>query len=766
MFGLGQRSQAEILEQMSPSILAAKAESMVAQAGFNSSKVAEQIQVIARELLIQERQTQIWRKDFKKGVSDLLFFIQKAEEERPLHLSEQKQLGELEDLYHAACVTILRLINDLDTRSGNYFMDEGFVLHSHGLDGKGAASPVTVKELRTALEIKLAILHDTEFKLEMDEAVKVKTHQKRLLKHYNLVPNYDAENHTAETERVLRESLERRRYPPPTRESSSGLVDCLNKPSWMIATELREKYYPQLEDAALTEAAMMRKKQEERARAFRVKALHKLLGKATSEDVKLIDELGDDIPEFCPPEHECECEEDCICFPLCEHSPHQDCLCKTDPFFSRVALQEYWEKNQQGSEGFKHLFDASSESLAQFQVAALAMRDKVPEIPFGAALESVEEIMREMERDMSRRKERGDSDMVDIPASLLTRSKAQTRLAIETAQKEEVPDYESDYEDEQEEDDGGEWTTSESDEEDDEPETPTVSQFQPSQQSQPLPKLLSSKVYQTPTKPAPVPATGNRDNGRFSIYGKDGAVARYSWYRDPPTPPPSYHTNLKANPNGGANAAHDITSHADYRTGSPTRQSQQRPDSQRRPSFPARFITAGSMEVTSWGHALPPLEGTSTVKKEYLLCPTVYKPPTPHFTLVSDAPTDTASVATQTIAAVQTQNHHSIESQMRVQRGSGSSSSSSTSRSNTSCSANANIKAKPNANPTKSKSVSRYNSWYDGAHLIGDGEDYDDSQDSAESNPRERKSMRTLRFKKSVVGLGKKMFGRRSSSDE
>ena len=250
-------------------------------------------------------------------------------------------LGELEDLYYAACAKLKELFQGVDVLLTNGFRevrDTYFTYHNGPLNSLG---PISIGAFKDSLLIHESILCSSELRSLLNRGVFEKnsrdiTHGRRhevspgdstmqqqqgaqrgnwegTGKHIN-ISNYEVEQISG------------------WRVEVEGLQDKANMSCGMIFGELAEKYRPMTMSADLEGSRIGRQSTPEAPQAFQKKlSIRQYISPYNlNERAKKLNVPGG-------PEMPCICDPECICTPLCASDPTQNCLCEENGLFVRVT---------------------------------------------------------------------------------------------------------------------------------------------------------------------------------------------------------------------------------------------------------------------------------------------------------------------------------------------------------------------------------------------------------------------------------------------
>lgn len=248
-------------------------------------------------------------------------------------------LGELEDLYYAACAKLKELRQGVDILLTNGFKgidDTYFVYHNEPLHSLG---PITIGAFRKSLLIHETILHSSELQSLLNKGVIEKNSRVNKQSCYRKMrPDDSTTQHVVQ--RGNREGIAKYinisnhgfEQTSGWRVEVKGLEDKGNMSCGMVFGELAEKYRPMFMNAKLEGSMIQRKSTPEAPQAFQEAVLTQeyISPYNLNERAKKLNIPGG-------PEMPCICDPECICAPLCASDPTQNCLCEENGLFVRVT---------------------------------------------------------------------------------------------------------------------------------------------------------------------------------------------------------------------------------------------------------------------------------------------------------------------------------------------------------------------------------------------------------------------------------------------
>ena len=248
-------------------------------------------------------------------------------------------LGELEDLYYAACAKLKELLQGVDILLTNGFKaidDRYFSYYNEPLRSLG---PISIGAFKKSLLIHESILYSSEIQSLLNRGV--------------IEKNSRGNKHSRHHEVSPGESTTQHRFQRGNREDIKNYIsnpthDCEQIPGWraevqglqnrskmscgMVFGELAEKYRPMALNAELEGSMINRKSTPEAPQAFKEEVLTQeyISPYNLNERAKKLNLPGG-------PEMPCICDPECICAPLCASDPTQNCLCEENGLFVRVT---------------------------------------------------------------------------------------------------------------------------------------------------------------------------------------------------------------------------------------------------------------------------------------------------------------------------------------------------------------------------------------------------------------------------------------------
>ena len=250
-------------------------------------------------------------------------------------------LGELEDLYYAACAKLKELFQGVDILLTNGFRevrDTYFTYHNGPLNSLG---PISIGAFKDSLLIHESILCSNELRSLLNRGVFEKnsrdiTHNRRheVGQIDNTIMQQQGaqrDNWEATGKHVNISNYEVEQI-PGWRAEVEGLQDKANMSCGMIFGELAEKYRPMTMSAELEGSRIDRQSTPEAPQAFQKKlSIPQYISPYNlNERAKKLNVPGG-------PEMPCICDPECICTPLCASEPTQNCLCEENGLFVRVT---------------------------------------------------------------------------------------------------------------------------------------------------------------------------------------------------------------------------------------------------------------------------------------------------------------------------------------------------------------------------------------------------------------------------------------------
>ncbi|KAI9817772.1 MAG: hypothetical protein M1827_000891 [Pycnora praestabilis] len=324
-------------------------------------KLKYQLRSMAKNLYESEKSVRIWIKNTGGGENDLLFFIRRTQESDLTGRTKLKELADFESLYMAIIAKLKEIIGDIDIRKKNKFLSDDVILHNQGLDFKTPAE-IRVGDFLASLHTKLDLLESKEVRELLRNAIKMRYifRQRGLI-----LLGHDPAKILAEDATVI-EAKNKEVGKPVSNEEWEKAPDLMNHHkmnSAMIMGSLWERYRAELAEEKTS--------REERAtaletKAHRERALNDLCGTPQVE-VKETENQKTKPEVVKKAGLPCACDSECLCVPLCEAEPGQNCICKVHPTIQGLTRKPRGMKNE------KILFGAASNQIAHAQIAGYKM---------------------------------------------------------------------------------------------------------------------------------------------------------------------------------------------------------------------------------------------------------------------------------------------------------------------------------------------------------------------------------------------------------
>ena len=248
-------------------------------------------------------------------------------------------LGELEDLYYAACAKLKELLQGVDILLTNGFKeihDTYFVYHNEPLSSLG---PISIGAFKHCLLILESILYSNELQTLLNRGVIEKNCLGNRHSYHNEVSpgngttqDDDRRGNRQATDRYINFSSHDIEQPSVRQAEVEGLQNKSNMSCGMIFGELAEKYRPMVMNAGQEGPMINRKSTPEAPQAFQEEALTRKYISPYN-----LDERAKKLNVPGGPEMPCICDPECICAPLCASDPTQNCLCEENGLFVRVT---------------------------------------------------------------------------------------------------------------------------------------------------------------------------------------------------------------------------------------------------------------------------------------------------------------------------------------------------------------------------------------------------------------------------------------------
>ena len=248
-------------------------------------------------------------------------------------------LGELEDLYYAACAKLKELLQGVDILLTNGFReihDTYFAYHNEPLHSLG---PISIGIFKQSLLIHESILYSHELRSLLNRGVLEKNSRGvKYSRYHEVSPWYGVTQHGTHPEiwegtgkhlSIIDQEFEQL---SGWRAEVEGLQDKSNMSCGMVFGELAEKYRPIAMSAEIEASTINRKSTPEAPQALQGDLLTRkyISPYNLNERAKKLNIPGG-------PEMPCICDPECICAPLCASDPTQNCLCEENGLFVRVT---------------------------------------------------------------------------------------------------------------------------------------------------------------------------------------------------------------------------------------------------------------------------------------------------------------------------------------------------------------------------------------------------------------------------------------------
>ena len=275
------------------------------------------------------------------GPNDLRFHILRSDDlfvSYPYHIT-LLDLGELEDLYYAACAKLKELLQGVDILLTNNFKDVHdtyFAYHNEPLRSLG---PISIGAFRKSLLIHESILYSNELQSLLNRGVIEKNSRGNELScPHEVSLGHSTTQHSLKhgnwegTKKYINLPKHHSEQISGWRADVEGLQNKSNMSCGMVFGELAEKYRSMAMNAELEGSMIDRKSTPEAPQAFHEEVLTRqyISPYNLNERAKKLNVPGG-------PEMPCICDPECICAPLCASDPTQNCLCEENGLFVRVT---------------------------------------------------------------------------------------------------------------------------------------------------------------------------------------------------------------------------------------------------------------------------------------------------------------------------------------------------------------------------------------------------------------------------------------------
>ena len=356
------------------------------------------------------------------------------------------QLGELEDLYYAACAKLKDLLSNIDLLWRNGFKRPDETYFTYFDPPLNKLGPVNIKDFRCSLIVHESILHSPELRSLLNSAVvgsrfrygdrsyeqdRSETHTSTQFKAQHIQAIWAIDDNHAETRLQVKCGHGNERV--ALLDSVQGLQDTSNMSCAMIFGALSEKYRTSGPRESLEESSIVRMSTPEVPKASsRTPNAYYTSPYNLDERAKKLSALGG-------PEMPCICDPECICAPVCASDCTQNCLCEENALFARVTegmniddldVPDLVRRKRQGSSVSKSTVSfcgTSRDTLPEYTSNKMGEASAVPpvDISYGA--------MDEMQKQMDQQKSQIFSNFV-LPEDLALRSmQVQSNPSNETA---------------------------------------------------------------------------------------------------------------------------------------------------------------------------------------------------------------------------------------------------------------------------------------------------------------------------------------------
>ena len=243
-------------------------------------------------------------------------------------------LGELEDLYYAACAKLKELLQGVDILLTNGFRGVRDTYFAYNNEPLRSLGPISIGAFKHSLLIHESILYSSELRSLLNRGVLEKNSRvTKNTRHHNLSPQQDAHRGNLEgTEKYINIPNLGFEHLLGWRAEVEGLQDKSNMGCGMVFGELAEKYRPMAMSAELEGSTIDRNPTPEAPQAFQEKFL-------TGEYISPynLNERAKKLNVPGGPEMPCICDPECICAPLCASDLTQNCMCEENGLFVRVT---------------------------------------------------------------------------------------------------------------------------------------------------------------------------------------------------------------------------------------------------------------------------------------------------------------------------------------------------------------------------------------------------------------------------------------------
>lgn len=356
-------------------------------------------------------------------------------------------LGELEDLYYAACAKLKELRQGVDILLTNGFKGINDTYFAYQNEPLRSLGPITIGAFSKCLLIHETILHSSELQSLLNKGVIEKNSRGLTHSFHREMGADDSTNqhgvqcgNRENTAKYINTSKHGSEQTSGWRVEVKGLEDKSNMSCGMVFGELAEKYRPMAMNAELEGPMIQRKSTPEAPQAFQeeVSTQKYISPYNLNERAKKLNVPGG-------PEMPCICDPECICAPLCASDPTQNCLCEENGLFVRVTegididdldVPDLVRRERQpsvGSESSIASLNISDEPSSQWSIYSDSYVNAVTPLNYQ------QRFVDEVERQMRQQKIKAPNDTAVPDSTLDTASQLDDALSMS-----DIPDFPSD----------------------------------------------------------------------------------------------------------------------------------------------------------------------------------------------------------------------------------------------------------------------------------------------------------------------------------
>jgi len=276
-------------------------------------------------------------------------------------------LGDFEDVYYASCAKLKELLQSVELLLASGFRLPGDTYFAyHHYERLNGLDPISVSDFKASLLVYESILYSSELTRLLNKCIMKKSLRdneyggQKLMDHgHSMVDNNtDLQTDQPGVWQQAKEHVQRRHGVPHQCPGSltgiEGLQDTRNMACSMIFGSLAEKYRPIVFNGKSEGASISREPTPDVPQAFQEE--QPITGYISPYD---LNERAKKLNVSGGPEMPCLCDPDCICAPVCESDPTQNCLCEENKLFTCITqgididdldVPDLVQRKRQGSE--------------------------------------------------------------------------------------------------------------------------------------------------------------------------------------------------------------------------------------------------------------------------------------------------------------------------------------------------------------------------------------------------------------------------------